>query len=142
MLHCRKQQNVIFFCHQQTFLLILAYPATGYLVAEWKRFLFTKIKLLRVVVNDLRLGESTGLLETRGLSHHFSSLHILRPFRDMKIRLTFAHAFANPSKVTYLSPDMLNTCLLAFSLPRTLIKAVARSCKYQAQLHKTRSISY
>lgn len=40
---------------------------------------------------------------------------------------TFAQAFANPSKVTYFSPEMLNISLLAFSLPSTLRKAVAKS---------------
>lgn len=44
---------------------------------------------------------------------------------------TLAHALANPSKVTYLSPEMLNISLLAFSLPRTLINAVARSYKFR-----------
>ncbi len=41
------------------------------------------------------------------------------PLRNVLERITFAHAFANPSKVTYFSPEMLNTCLLAFSLPST-----------------------
>lgn len=42
--------------------------------------------------------------------------------------MTFAHARASPSKVTYLLPEMLYTCLLALGLPRTLMKAVAKSC--------------
>lgn len=43
------------------------------------------------------------------------------------VRITLAHAFAKPSKVTYLSPEMLNTCLLAFSFTRTWTKALAKS---------------
>jgi hypothetical protein len=40
---------------------------------------------------------------------------------------TFAHAFASPSNVTYLEPEMLKTCLLAFGLLRTLINTFAKS---------------
>lgn len=39
-----------------------------YLVPERKCFLFAKIELLRVVVNELRLGESTSL---QGVHCHF-----------------------------------------------------------------------
>jgi len=49
------------------------------------------------------------------------------PFCIFFARITFAHALANPSKVTYLSPEMLKTCLLAFSFPSTWIKALAKS---------------
>ena len=49
------------------------------------------------------------------------------PFCIFFARITFAHALAKPSKVTYLSPEMLKTCLLAFSFPSTWIKALAKS---------------
>jgi hypothetical protein len=41
---------------------------------------------------------------------------------------TLAHAFAIPSKVTYLEPLMLYTCPYAFSFASTFTNAFARSC--------------
>lgn len=47
------------------YLIGTNYPCLEYLVSEWECLLFAKVKLLGVIVNDLRLRKSTSLEKER-----------------------------------------------------------------------------
>lgn len=85
-----------------------------YLISEREGFLLPEIEFLRIVVNYLRLSKSSSLEKYGKLSTF--TVHWIDSYLNscQLVIFTLAHAFANPSKVTYFDPDMLYTCLLAF----------------------------
>lgn len=125
----------------------------SHLISKREGLLFSKVEILGIVVNNFRGCKATSLASTHEI-HEWAKLTFNYKQNahdkflssnvacwkfsgyDLITAHTLAHAFAIPSKVTYLEPLMLYTCPYAFSFASTFTNAFARSC------NQTLSVSY